>query len=73
MGQITHVTAHLGEIRQRDFRRMLVVSLAAHLAIFVVMTFKPSSPLISLPGVVSVELVAAVPGCRSRSPKPSPS
>jgi len=62
MGQITHVAARLGEIRQRDFRRMLVVSLAAHLAIFVVMTFKPPPSLIALPGVVSVELVAAPPG-----------
>ena len=72
MGQITHVAVRLGEIRQRDFRRMLVVSLVAHLAVFVVLTFRPPSSVISLPGVVSVELVAAPPGparCRAQKQK----
>jgi TonB family protein len=73
MGQITHVAVRLGEIRRRDFRRMLVVSVAAHLAIFVVMTFNPPSSVIALPGVVSVVLVAAPPGPVPRAvPAPPP-
>ena len=32
MGQITHVAEQLGEVRKREFRHMLVVSLVAHTA-----------------------------------------
>jgi len=59
MGQVTHVASELGEIRQREFRRMLVVSITAHCLLFFFLIFRPSPSSVTLPGVVSVELVAA--------------
>jgi len=59
VGQVTHVAIHLGEIRRREVRRMLVLSVACHLVLLALLLVKPSYPVVSLPGVVSVELVAA--------------
>jgi TonB family protein len=59
VGQVTHVAIHLGEIRRREVRRMLVLSVACHLVLLALLLVKPSYPVMSLPGVVSVELVAA--------------
>ena len=74
MGQVTHVTGHLGEIRKREFRRMLVVSLIAHVAMIVVLQIERSSSVVLLPGVVPVELVS-LPGVAPipvPAPKPAP-
>jgi TonB family protein len=59
VGQVTHVAIHLGEIRRREVRRMLVISVACHFVLLALLLVKPSYPVVSLPGVVSVELVAA--------------
>jgi TonB family protein len=59
VGQVTHVAVHLGEIRRREVRRMLVFSVACHLVLLALLLVKPSYPVVSMPGVVSVELVAA--------------
>jgi colicin import membrane protein len=59
MGQVTHVANELGEIRQREFRRMLVVSVTGHCLLFFFLIFRPGPASVMLPGVVSVELVAA--------------
>lgn len=61
MGQVTHVSAQLGEIRQREFRLELTISIAAHIGLLVLLLFRPTPSAVSLPGVVSVELVAAPP------------
>jgi TonB family protein len=76
VGQVTHVAVHLGEIRRREFRRMLVLSAAAHVGLLAVLLVEPSYQVMSLPGVVSVELVAApAPAAPPRvviTPKPVP-
>jgi TonB family protein len=59
VGQVTHVAVHLGEIRRREVRRMFVLSVASHLVLLALLLVKPSYPVVSMPGVVSVELVAA--------------
>jgi TonB family protein len=59
MGQVTHVAAHLGQIRRREVRRMLVVSVVGHVGLLFLLLYEPSPSVLSLPGVVSVELVAA--------------
>jgi TonB family protein len=79
VGQITHVTEHLGEIRKREFRRMLVVSLVAHSAMLLLAMVEFQTSDVLLPGVVSVELVSlpgavAVPAPQPKAapPKPEP-
>jgi TonB family protein len=59
LGQVTHVAVHLGEIRRREMRRMLAFSLASHVVLLALLLVKPSKPVAFMPGVVSVELVAA--------------
>ena len=55
---------------------MLVLSVASHLGLLALLLVKPSYPVVSLPGVVSVELVAApAPASPPRAaapPKPVP-
>ena len=79
VGQITHVTEHLGEIRKREFRRMLVVSMVAHSAMLLLAMVEFQTSDVLLPGVVSVELVSlpgavAVPAPQPKAapPKPEP-
>jgi TonB family protein len=76
VGQVTHVAVHLGEIRRREFRRMLVFSAVGHVGLLALFLVRPSYPVASLPGVVSVELVAApAPAASPRAvarPKPVP-
>jgi TonB family protein len=79
VGQVSHVTEHLGDIRRREFRRMLVVSLVAHVAMVSVLLIERSSSVVALPGVVSVELVslpgappAPVPASKPAPAEPEP-
>lgn len=69
MGQVTHVAGPLGVMRRRDFRMMLVLSLVGHAGLLFALSFQSSSSVMMLPGVVSVELVAAPP--RSAPPAPA--
>jgi len=71
VGQVAHVTEHLGEIRRREFRRMLVVSLVAHAAMLLLATIEFQSSAVLLPGVISVDLVS-LPGAVPAPPKPEP-
>jgi TonB family protein len=67
------VAANLEAERARDFRRLLAISALLHtigVVFFVVMP--PPRPDVSLPPVVSVELVAAPPGARAPIAKPKP-
>jgi protein TonB len=63
-------------MRRREFRRMLGLSLACHSALLVVLWLRPSYPVASMPGVVSVELVSAPalagPPRAAARPKPVP-
>jgi len=63
-------------MRRRDFRRMLGLSVASHVALVVLLSLKPSYPVASMPGIVSVELVAAPapagPPRAAVAPKPVP-
>jgi len=63
-------------MRRREFRRMLVLSAVAHVGLLAVLLVEPSYQVMSLPGVVSVELVAApAPAAPPRAavrPKPVP-
>ena len=70
MGQVTHVAEQLGEVRKREFRRMLVVSLVAHTAMVTLLTIERQSSVVTFPGVVSVELVS-LPGAVAL-PAPAP-
>ena len=74
MGQVTHVAVHLGEIRRREIRRMLALSVASHIVLLALLLMKPSYPVVSMPGVVSVELVAAPSpaGPPRATPRPAP-
>jgi TonB family protein len=71
VGQVTHVAEQLGEVRKREFRHMLVVSLVAHtaMATLLMLDLQQSSSVL-LPGVVSVELVS-LPGAVA-VPAPAP-
>jgi TonB family protein len=74
VGQVTHVAEQLGEIRKREFRYMLVVSLVAHTLMVTLLTIERESSVVMLPGVVSVELVS-LPGAvavPTPAPKPAP-
>jgi TonB family protein len=70
VGQVTHVAEQLGEIRKREFRRMLVASLVAHTAMVALTMIEIQSSSVMLPGVVSVELVS-LPGAVAL-PAPAP-
>jgi len=63
-------------MRRREFRRMLVLSVASHVTLLVVLSLKPSFPVASMPGIVSVELVSlpapAGPPRAAARPKPAP-
>jgi TonB family protein len=62
-------------MRRRDFRRLLVISVACHVGLLALLLVKPSYPVASMPGIVSVELVAAAPASPPRAavrPKPVP-
>jgi TonB family protein len=69
VGQVTHVAGQLGEVRKREFRRILVFSLIVHAAMVSVMMIERSAPVVTLPGVVSVDLVS-LPGAPP-APKPA--
>ncbi len=61
------------EDRERRFRRLLVVSGAVHGVALLLMVFAPMPTRTpSLPGVVSVDLVASLPGPPEAPPAPAP-
>lgn len=63
------------DVRRREFRRLLVISGAAHLALLLVFTISPRPRGTVLPGVVRVDLVAAAPSAPAPArprPKPKP-
>jgi TonB family protein len=61
------------DVRRREFRRLLVISGAAHLALLLVFTVSPRPRGTVLPGVVRVDLVAAAPSRPAPArPKPKP-
>ena len=72
MGQITHVAEQLGEVRNREFRRMLVLSLVAHAAMITLSMIERESSFVTFPGVVSVELVSLPGAVAVPTPAPRP-
>lgn len=65
----------LDEIRERELRRFVAVSAAAHVVLFALLSWSPRNPSpVVLPGVVTVELLAASPAVAPRTtpPKPAP-
>jgi len=58
------------DARRREFRRLLVFSGAAHLALLFVFTFSPRPGGTALPAVVRVDLVAAAPAAKPAPARP---
>ena len=72
MGQVTHVAEQLGEVRNREFRRMLVLSLVAHAVMITLSMIERESSFVTFPGVVSVELVSLPRAVAVPTPAPKP-
>ena len=74
---MTGFVSSIEDARRREFRRLLVFSGAAHLALLVVFTFSPRPGGPALPAVVRVDLVASAPAAAKPAParpkaKPKP-
>jgi TonB family protein len=77
MTALRDVAIRLDEGRRREFRRVLLISAAAHLVGFLTLALAPGLPRVSPPAAVAVNLVAAPAGPRSApaakpAPKPKP-
>jgi len=74
VGQVTQVDASIGGLRRREFRLMLVLSILGHAGLLFALSYRSSAPVMRLPGVVSVELVAAPPSAAPAPPvaRPAP-
>jgi colicin import membrane protein len=60
-----------GDLRRRELRRLIAISLAAHLVVVAFFGFSPESKISMPRGVVSVELVRAPPGARPTTSAPA--
>ncbi len=74
---MTGFVSSIEDVRRREFRRLLVYSGIAHLALLLVFTFSPRPAGTALPAVVRVDLVAAAPATAKPAPaqpaaKPKP-
>jgi len=83
MTALRDVAIRLDEGRRREFRRVLAISAALHLAGFLTLALAPGLPRISPPAAIAVNLVApsaaravtapaAKPAPRPKPPKPAP-
>ncbi len=65
-------SAGLDSLRRQELRRVLIASGLLHLAVVVVLSVSPTPPgrSFALPAVVSVDLVAALPGAAPAPPSP---
>jgi len=69
----TEILLEIEEERERQYRRWLLVSAAAHVALAVVFLVSPrSGSRVALPGVVRVDLVAAAPARPAPAPVKAP-
>jgi colicin import membrane protein len=70
------VAISLEPLERREFRRLLVVSALAHLALALFLGFSPGGEIVMPQGVIAVELVAmpapAAPARATPAPKPAP-
>lgn len=70
------VAISLEPLERREFRRLLVVSAVAHLALGLFLGFSPGGEVVMPQGVIAVELVAApsapAPATAAPAPKPAP-
>ena len=73
MAAVGEVAFEVAEMRRREFRRILVASLVAHVLLFAVLAWTPQSGRTATlpPGALTVDLVAAPERVASRKPKPA--
>jgi TonB family protein len=72
---VREVTAHFDSARQREFRRLLILSMLLHLGGFALLAWMPAFPLVTSPEAIMVSLVAAPGGVRAvptAAPRPKP-
>lgn len=66
------VAISLEAVERREFRRLLLVSCLAHVALALFLGFSPSGEVVMPQGVIAVELVAAAAPARPAPPAPAP-